>query len=447
MFFPLIEELATTNIVSVTTKTSVKETLDHMARHRVRNVVVVDDTGDFGLITAPDLVKLRFSLPDLDAMIGSLNRHPLPIINKGRDVFQALDVFNQFDHGYAAVVDESGKLHGIVSNTDILCNLDPHLIVQRQRLCDLFYGHQIKRISFSDSIGNALSQLVNPDDAVIVFKEGIGIGIVTTHDAVKLLQQNVALTDPVHHHMSTPLHTVSSELTISEAVTTLNEKHYKRLVVIDHQRNEILGIIRQKDLISIAYSRWSELMRNHTQELSEIIDSLRNKTIELEKITTTDRLTGATSRSHFEMLLVSEQQRHQRAPDVPFSIILFDIDYFKRINDTWGHNVGDTVLKEITQHVKSLLRSIDTVARWGGEEFIILLPQTHLRDAHSVALKICLSISQLEFDSIGHVTASFGTAMHQIDETIATLLGRADDALYQAKRKGRNRAEFHHLSD
>lgn len=95
MFFPLIEELATTNIVSVTTQTSVKETLDHMARHCVRNVIVVDDTGDFGLITAPDLVKLRFSLPNLDAMIGSLNRHPLPIINKGQDVFQALDVFNQ----------------------------------------------------------------------------------------------------------------------------------------------------------------------------------------------------------------------------------------------------------------------------------------------------------------------------------------------------------------
>jgi diguanylate cyclase (GGDEF)-like protein len=441
MFFPPIEELATADIVSVPVTVTVKEALQRMAEHKVRVIVVEESAGGYGLLTAPDLVQLRLSRPDLDTPIGETARHSLPCIVKGKNI---LDVLDQFDStlGYAAVVDASGQLLGIVSNTDILGSLDPQLMLQRQYLRDLLYRHEVKQVDLATPVGKVLGMLAESDDAVIVHDQGKGAGIVTTQDAIRLLQDNVSMSDPVSRHMSAPLHTVPYDLTVGDAVTALREKHFKRLVVVDSQNHDVVGIISQKDLIGVAYSRWADLMRHHALELREIINMLERKTARLEQIAATDPLTGAANRARFEELLDAERQRHSRAPRVPFAVILFDIDHFKRVNDTWGHNQGDLVLKGLVQHVQGRLRRIDTLARWGGEEFAVLLPQTDGADAFLVAEKIRLSLAQIEFGQVGRISASFGVAQYQAGETNAELLGRADNALYRAKRGGRNRVEL-----
>jgi diguanylate cyclase (GGDEF)-like protein len=440
MFFPPIEELATTDIVSVPAGVSVNEALQRMAQRKVRVIVVEEAAGGFGLLTAPDLVKLRFSQPSLESPIGAAACHSLPCITKGKNI---LDVLDQFDStlGYAAVVDECGRLHGIVSNTDILGSLDPQLMLQRQYLRDLLYRHEVKKTPHDTPLGEVLAQLVESDDAVIVIEQDKGVGIVTTQDAIRLLQNNVPLTDPVRLHMSAPLHTVTYDLTVGDAVATLREKHFKRLVVEDTQSGEVIGIITQKDLIGVAYSRWADLMRHYALELREIINMLERKTARLEQIAATDPLTRAANRARFEELLHAEQQRHNRAPATPFSVIMFDIDHFKQVNDTWGHSQGDLVLKGLVQHVQRRLRRIDTLARWGGEEFAVLLPQTGGAEAFTVAEKIRQSLAQLEFEQVGRITASFGVAMYETGESAAELIGRVDDALYRAKRNGRNRVE------
>lgn len=440
MFFPLIEELATTAIVSVSADASVRETLCEMATRKVRNVVVREASGGFGLLTAPDLVRLRFSLPDLDIAIGAAAHHPLPCIRKGNNI---LDVLDQLDgsQGYLAVLDETGGLFGIVSNTDILGSLDPQLMLKRQNLRDLLHRHEIKKMPQDVPVGQVLARLVQSDDAVVLLDGRRGVGIITTHDAIRLLQGDVPLSDPAFRHMSTPLHVVTHDLTVGEAVATLREKHHKRLVVEDAQSGEVVGVISQRDLIGVAYSRWADLMRHHALELREIINVLERKAMRLEQVAATDPLTGAANRARFEELLRVEQERHDRAPEIPFSIILFDVDRFKQINDTWGHNRGDSVLKGIVAHVRGQLRQIDTLARWGGEEFAVLLPQTSLAEARVVAEKLRDTLSQVEFEDVGQVTASFGVAVCKADEPGAVLVGRADEALYQAKRRGRNRVQ------
>lgn len=438
MFFPPIEELATTDIVSVSDDVYLSEALRQMAERKVRDIVIRRESGGYGLLTAPDMVQLRFSLPSLEIAVGRVSCRPLPSIAKGHNI---LDVLDQLDgsQGYAAVVDTHGALFGIVSNTDILSSLDPQLMLQRQHLRDLLHRHEIKKTPHDTPVGQVLGQLVEADDAVIVLKQGQGVGIVTTHDAIRLLQSDVPLTNPIYLHMSTPLHTVTYELTVGEAVATLREKHFKRLVVEDAGSGEIVGIITQRDLIGVAYSRWADLMRHHALELREVINVLERKTARLEQIAATDPLTGAANRARFEELLRAEQQRHERARDIPFSVIMFDIDRFKQINDRWGHNEGDLVLKEVVQQVRSRLRTIDALARWGGEEFVVLLPQTDLAEARMVAEKLCHSLAQVRFGLVGPVTASFGVAMGRLGESGAALLGRADDALYRAKNQGRNR--------
>jgi diguanylate cyclase (GGDEF)-like protein len=446
MYFPPIEELATTDTVSVPARVSVSEALRRMAQRKVRVIVIEEEGGGYGLLTAPDLVQLRFSRPDLDIPIGETAHHSLPCISSGKNI---LDVLDQFDSmlGYAAVVDEYGGLLGIVSNTDILGSLDPQLMLQRQYLRDLLYRHEIKKVPHYTPVGEVLALLVNSDDAVIVLEQGKGVGIVTTQDAIRLLQADVPMAEPVRLHMSSPLHTVTYDLTVGDALTALREKHYKRLVVEDAVTGEVVGIITQRDLIGVAYSRWADLMRHHALELREIINMLEHKTARLEQIAAHDPLTGAANRARFEELLFAEQQRFNRAPGSRFSVILFDIDHFKRVNDTWGHNQGDLVLKGIVQQVQGRLRRIDTLARWGGEEFSVLLPQTSGADAYLVAEKIRQSLEQVEFGQVGRVTASFGVAMYQPGESNAELLGRADNALYRAKHAGRNRVELAEADD
>jgi len=120
---------------------------------------------------------------------------------------------------------------------------------------------------------------------------------------------------------------------------------------------------------------------------------------------------------------------------------MFDIDHFKKVNDTCGHAVGDYVLKTISQIVKGTMREIDYLIRWGGEEFLAIALDTDLRGAEMLAEKIRKVIENYNFDKIGRVTVSFGVTQFRQDDTENSFMKRVDDALYQAKEKGRNRVE------
>ncbi len=119
--------------------------------------------------------------------------------------------------------------------------------------------------------------------------------------------------------------------------------------------------------------------------------------------------------------------------------MILDLDHFKEINDSYGHPVGDMVLKEIAGILKNNVRGCDTAGRWGGEEFLIVLPQTDLYNAMAAAEKIRSVMEETEFSVAGHVTCSFGVASVRKDDDQDKLLSRADKALYEAKNSGRNR--------
>lgn len=125
--------------------------------------------------------------------------------------------------------------------------------------------------------------------------------------------------------------------------------------------------------------------------------------------------------------------------DKYFSIILFDIDHFKNVNDTYGHSVGDSVLKELTHTIKNSLRDRGIFVRWGGEEFLILLQITHLADAVKLASRLRKSVEEHTFLHVGNITCSFGVTEFRAGDTDTILLNRVDEALYEAKNSGRNR--------
>ncbi len=161
---------------------------------------------------------------------------------------------------------------------------------------------------------------------------------------------------------------------------------------------------------------------------------------EIRKISVTDHLTQIYNRYWFYKVLDDETKRSVRY-HTALSLIMFDIDHFKRINDSFGHGAGDKVLKGIAQTVGSLLRTTDTFARWGGEEFVVLTPNTGLETSMKLAERIRSTVESLFFDGVGEVTVSLGVAEYNGSgkETKDLFVKRADEALYQAKDSGRNR--------
>ena len=159
---------------------------------------------------------------------------------------------------------------------------------------------------------------------------------------------------------------------------------------------------------------------------------------QLEKLASTDYLTGIFNRHKFEGLMKSEIERVERY-DNPLSIVMFDIDYFKKVNDTYGHDKGDRILQNITSVVREHIRKSDIFARWGGEEFLILCPETESDNAAVLAEKLRSAIASLRIDEVGIVTSSFGVTAFDKGETKESFIKRVDDALYKAKSEGRNR--------
>ncbi|MFA6144616.1 MAG: diguanylate cyclase [Sulfurimonas sp.] len=160
----------------------------------------------------------------------------------------------------------------------------------------------------------------------------------------------------------------------------------------------------------------------------------------LAKMSMTDPLTGLYNRVKVEETFLYEQKQSIRHSD-PLSIILMDLDHFKLVNDSYGHNTGDIFLKEIATLLKELFRSSDVIARWGGEEFLVVLPKTNLNTAQELALKLKDRVQETEFTDIGKRTSSCGVATLLQNESLASVVQRADSALYLAKDNGRNRIE------
>ncbi len=194
----------------------------------------------------------------------------------------------------------------------------------------------------------------------------------------------------------------------------------------DGVTGEILGVTRD----ITARKRYALALEQAHRQL-EIANA------ELTELATTDSLTKTWNRRHFEQAAISEMSRSFRTSE-PLSLILFDLDHFKAINDFHGHLKGDQVLIEVVQIVRNGLRVSDLLARWGGEEFVALLPRCNETDASRLAQKLCTVLANHEFPGVGIVTASFGVAQMRSGESLDTWISRTDDALYRAKTSGRN---------
>jgi diguanylate cyclase (GGDEF)-like protein len=204
----------------------------------------------------------------------------------------------------------------------------------------------------------------------------------------------------------------------------------------------VLGIVITllTTLITLMYFFGNDRMVRDRVQVDKRL-KLQELTRNLRYQATTDTLTGLYNRLKLDEVLTAEMLRAQRY-GTPLSLILYDVDHFKSINDTLGHQAGDKVLIKLSQLSAASIRSSDLLVRWGGEEFIVLAPGADSQMAWQAAEKLRVTIGQSAFESAGSVTCSFGVAQYASGDSGESFLARADAALYCAKEGGRDRVEL-----
>ncbi|QCI28165.1 diguanylate cyclase [Caminibacter pacificus] len=213
------------------------------------------------------------------------------------------------------------------------------------------------------------------------------------------------------------------------------ERIFKKWVYVVYQTG-----IDTKKLLTIAFIAIGLILILIALVIYQFFEIKKRRKFETQliKTATIDSLTGIFNRKHIDYMLQKEVEEAKRYAN-PLSIIFCDIDHFKDINDKFGHKVGDIVLEELARIMKQNIRKSDIIGRWGGEEFLIILPHTPLNEALRVAEKLQSAIRNYEFPKIGKITCSFGVTEFKSEDSIYRLMIRVDQALYEAKNTGRDK--------
>lgn len=220
-------------------------------------------------------------------------------------------------------------------------------------------------------------------------------------------------------------------LAFSLLVMFMLERHHRIRRKLKKYKSEFENIVDQR---TVDMHLTNTLLREEIQERQKIEEKLI-------QLATLDPLTSIPNRRKFDEVLQYELNRDARYKN-ELSLVFCDLDYFKRINDEFGHKIGDEVLQKFAMLVSDKVRKTDVIARWGGEEFALLLPETSILTAASTAEKLRQATENCVFPHVGHITASFGVTQYIDGDSEASLINRADDALYRSKKNGRNRVEI-----
>jgi diguanylate cyclase (GGDEF)-like protein len=491
-------------IVAVNPDCSMKDVINIMGEAKASCVLVLNQQQLAGIITEKDVVKITAKQNNLATTLVADVMTKKVITIKATAVDNALEVLNlmrQHRIRHLPVIDEQGQVIGIFTPKSLRSILQPTDML-RLRLIDEVMTTQVIQASPTTSLLDVTQQMAKEKVSCIVISETTTkgkvhpVGIITEQDIVKLQAQELDLkATQAQQVMTTPLISLKDSDSLWYANKVMYQHHIRRLVVTGDD-GELRGIITQSSVLRVLdpiemqtlVNILQEVLEERTKKLKQVNQSLQQVVAErleieaallesearyrtlsmqqaeicqqlemanqhLQRLATSDGLTGLANRRHFDDYFLQEWRRLARE-EACISLILCDVDYFKNYNDTYGHQAGDNCLRQIANLLlNSVKRPADLVARYGGEEFIILLPNTNVVGAIHVAQKIRLGVKSLQIPHINsqtseYVTLSLGvaTTIPHLDNNPADLIATADSALYKAKYFGRDRVQTSHYN-
>lgn len=437
------KDIAQKQVIKIDEEASISCAVDLMYKENHRDVIVEskNENHRFGVLTASDLIRLRVSKVDFALPIKTIKYDKIFSISEDTSIEDILEEVNH-EVECLCTVNKDGDLTGVVFYADIISSIDPKTLLEKRVISEIILNQHVKKAQITDPTIDVISLMDHHlNDSVLLYDNDKPAGIITTKDIVKLFGESNNLHLPVANYMSAPVETIPFNTSIKQALEFIQAKNFKRLIVED-RKGEVIGQITQGELISRVYSRWTDMIRHNDTHLKKVNKELQIRATKYEELSSVDHLTGIYNRAKFESELQKEINRVDRYQTQSFSIVFFDVDYFKKVNDQFGHSVGDLVLQEICLNVQKQMRITDVFARWGGEEFVIILPATSIQSAFTVAEKLRVSVNEMELTGVGQVSCSFGVAHFRSGDTFHSVILRADQATYLAKANGRNRVEI-----
>lgn len=348
----------------------------------------------------------------------------------------AIEVLRNIDNdtqGYFFVFDTSGKIILHSNNPELEGKnlLQSHGSIHKELATQL---HQAKERDFKDFI---TYKWENPQSGKIETKNSyfqkipqtnwlIGSGFYT--DAIEhIATQKKQQMQQEHDLKIFQLKIYSLLFTFLSLLVSffIAKKLQKKFVLLKEK------LLEKSDELQELNMQLEEKISQRTQQLEQAYTKMKH-------LANTDALTQINNRFSFLNAFHTELQKH-KSLQREFSLLMFDIDHFKHINDTYGHDIGDIIIIELTKVVKGCLREEDIFGRVGGEEFMLFLPQTSLQKAQEIAQRVRKAVDENSFSVVMHVTISIGVVASTGSEESSEILKRVDVALYEAKREGRNR--------
>jgi len=437
MQFPSIKDISSKNVLTISNQASLKQALDKMMRASHRNVVVTG--GHFNhVLRAQDVLRFNLQKVPLDLQLSELDLKRLPMAKNSENVLDSVRFLKE-DIEYIGVESDDGELCGLLTHTDIVNSIEPEVLMENYSIKDVLNQHRHDLwVLESEVTEEVIGKMVaHSTDCVIALSEGnVLTGIFTTKDVMRVYEKQADLKRPLSDYMSSPVETIDSSASVKDAVRFVKSKHFKRVVVID-EAGTLKGMIMQSELISLTYSKWAMIMRQFQNELQELNNLLEDKNKHYQALAAKDPLTGLYNRHKFSEIFTTEFLTMQKRENA-MALVMLDLDHFKSINDDFGHNKGDEVLIATSRLILQCQRQTDVVCRWGGEEFLILLPSANVEQAIKIADHLRERIKELDLIEGRALTASFGVTLVSPDDSLESLVGRADSALYEAKKNGRD---------
>lgn len=396
------------DLVSVARNDSINEVLKKMVEHNISAVPILENDMAVGIITEKDVLKLANDNVSFQEPVGKYMSSPVTFANPETRLIDVVKTMNTEHIRRVVVEDVDGLAVGMITNRDLVRNFEGD------------YNEFLERkLRYSKEILNLL-----PEMLFEVIDTGDDQLVVWANDKVLSRFGREIIDKPV------------TQLVPSQRWHDI----YRTLM----EQNKIEDVRFKKDKCIYEFSGFY-LPLDRKTEKGRIQLLLRDITEEVT-LATTDPLTSIYNRRYMNEFLAKEAERSRRT-DRGFAVSITDVDDFKKINDTYGHLSGDIVLKKIVRAMISCIREYDTVGRYGGEEFLIILPEIDKRTATLVCNRLRRNIEELEIEVMEGekitVTVSFGIASFQEDGVLPEdLLVKADERLYKAKRDGKNLVVF-----
>ena len=423
-----VENVIAHSPIRVEWSTPLELAIARMRKAGADSLIARNPEGELGIITERDIVR-HIANDDEDRKVGDIASAPVQTINASDSLFHARNLMVAHHFRHLGVVDNDGEFLGIISFRDILSTIEQSYIEE----LEIALSERDSALKASEERYRMLVEL-SPDAILVVNEHQISF---LNPAAVRLLGADMEreIVDKSFWDFLTQWPNLGKQERMQriEKAAETNDHSY-----LEESLDRLDGSTLEVELLA------TRITYNDAPALQVVMrDISERKTLERELniLARTDSLTGASNRMHFEPHLEQAVRESDRY-DYRFSMIMFDIDHFKHVNDTFGHNVGDRILRELIATVRSELRESDILCRWGGEEFMILAASTGHGEVQELAQRIQQAVRRADFGIGRPVTATFATAQYQPSEGTEHFMYRLDSALYAAKSAGRDAIHY-----